>query len=229
MDIISFCSVSDWVMWFGGGRCTLMFRRNKLVSSACSYAHESILWKVHCFLYEKVWEICLGMWVWMCACECGLEDGSKPVQVFEGFPGSFLLCLRLEGGRLRVKECTDVLSESAVFELSPQQRNPNPNTWASDYRLMPHLDLLSQNTKGRMKSSAWYRDQKSNTFLIPLYSFEVRAVSDSKCHLRLILDGDFLCVEIICPEFNKSSSIHDCKFNHHPREVNAVHFWWLTT
>lgn len=55
----------------------------------------------------------------MYACECGLEDRSKQVQVFEELPGSFLLCLRLEGGSLGAKECTDVLSESAVFELSP--------------------------------------------------------------------------------------------------------------
>lgn len=58
----------------------------------------------------------------VCACECDLEDGSKPAQVFERLPDSFLqLCLGLEvgAGVPGVKECTDVLSESALFELSP--------------------------------------------------------------------------------------------------------------
>lgn len=41
-------------------------------------------------------------------------DQSKS-RVFEELPGSFLLCLPRLKGRPGVEECTDVLSESAVF------------------------------------------------------------------------------------------------------------------
>ena len=94
----------------------------------------------------------------MCACERGLEDRSKPLQVFEELPGSFPIMSRgLKGGwgRLGVKECTDVLSDSALFELgstAPRTQIPTPEP--PDYRLMPHLDLRSQNTKDGMKSRA---------------------------------------------------------------------------
>lgn len=145
--------------------------REELASSVCLDAqdstHTSVRRDVHCSVHERVW----GRWVWvfcMWTCDCAPEDRSKQDQDFEELPGCWPIMSLAWSGTLGVEECTDVLWESALFELGTQRRNPNPDTWASDYRLIPHLDLGAQNTKGGMKSLAWWGgDQKSNTLVIP--------------------------------------------------------------
>lgn len=186
----------------------------------CAYVHESAC--PHCGKYIVLcMRMCEIFGVSASVCECGLEDRSKQLKVFEELPGRFLLCLWAWRGKLGVKECTDVLSDSTLFELSPQRRNPNPNTWIPDYRLMPHLDLRSQNTK----SSAWYQDQKSNV-LNPTVSIRIPSWKQKP----FMFDTEIVSVwRSICPEFNKKTNMHDSKFNHCHRKANAVHFEWLTT
>lgn len=120
--------------------------RDKWTSTTC--VHESV-----CPYCGKKRPLFCAWWrsgEFVNVCASGLEDRSKQLQAFEELPGSFLLCLWAWSGMWRVKECTDVLSDAPVFELSTQRRNLNPNTWALDYRLMPRLDLRSQSTKDKM-------------------------------------------------------------------------------
>ena len=145
----------------------------------------------------------------VCLCKCDLEDRSKHPQVFEQLPSGFLLLrLRFEGGRRGLKECTDVLRKSALFELNPQRRNPNPNTWASDYRLMLHLDLWSQSTKDRVKPSALYSRKKShilNPTVFSLIPSHVRQPFTTDSY------GDFLSVWRSFAQCNTGAGMYNKK------------------
>lgn len=50
---------------------------------------------------------------------CALEDGSKQVWGFVDLPGRSIIMSPARGGEQGLEECTDVLSESAAFQVSP--------------------------------------------------------------------------------------------------------------
>lgn len=142
------------------------------------------------------------------------KDQSR-LQVFEELPGGFPVMSPAWSGRAGMKECTDVLSESAFFELSPEQRNPNPDTWASDYGLMPHLDLRSQNTKERVKCSGLTPGSEIKHIPNPAVSIM------SQSHVRLQMT---FMVASRLRLFLKRVDLHDCKFN--PRHREVTHGDW---
>lgn len=92
-----------------------------------------------------------------------LSTDQSRTRTLRNFQPASLLCLRLEVGLWEWKNAQMYFENQHSLNSAP-----NPDTWASDYRLMPHLDLWAQNTKGRMKFLAWWGgDQKSNTLVIP--------------------------------------------------------------
>lgn len=105
--------------------------------------------------------------------------------------------LQREAGRERMHRCTQ-----RIGSLWTCGENPNPNTWASAYRLMQHLDLRSQSTKDRMKPPAFYLDKKSHD-LNPEVLCVIQSCVGQKMSLTADSHADFsFCVEIMCLKLN---------------------------
>lgn len=102
-----------------------------------------------------------------------------------------------ETGRERMHRCTQ-----RIGSLWTCRENPNPNTWASAYRLMQHLDLWSQSTKGRTKPPALYSDKKSHD-LNPEELCIIQICVEQKMSLKADSHADFsFCVEIMGLKLN---------------------------